>query len=243
MITEYDKYNREERYVCAHLFRLLHEPADNYKALREFLKTDTQLSDPRIYCEVALVRDAYSTRGDMRPQFMDSLVALVAAQERVTRYTPYTQLENPEWCTPSATHPRQICHKAAGKLAPEDVAVYGAVQAMFNAKPDLAICFDLHLVVYEAKLTTPFDKEQITRTDKIANVWAQLLYEDLGFSGVPSVEVRKLGREGTTADTTWEDVCKIARDAYSLRSDRTLQALESALRLRVWPGNSGNMLG
>jgi len=27
MSTSYDMYNREERYQCAHPFRLLHEPA------------------------------------------------------------------------------------------------------------------------------------------------------------------------------------------------------------------------
>jgi hypothetical protein len=34
---DYDQYNREERYVCSHLFRLLHEPAGDYLALRRFL--------------------------------------------------------------------------------------------------------------------------------------------------------------------------------------------------------------
>lgn len=235
MIAEYDKYNREERYVCAHLFRLLHEPAEDYRALRRFLRLEGPVSNPRIYCEVALIRDAYCDRGGKRPEFMDSFVTLVARQERVAEYTPYSQLQDPEWCTPSATHPCQIRHKAAGKLTPEDEVVYGAVQAMFNAKPDLAICFDSKLVVYEAKLTTPFDNMQMERTKKIAEVWAQLLHEDLGFNGVPSVEVRKLGRKGTTADTTWEEVCKIAGDVYSVPSDRTRQALGSVLRLRMRP--------
>ena len=34
---KYDEYNREERFICSHLFRLLHEPYDNYRALRKFL--------------------------------------------------------------------------------------------------------------------------------------------------------------------------------------------------------------
>jgi len=106
-----------------------------------------------------------------------------------------------------------------------------------NAKPDLAICFDSALVVYEAKLTTAFDDAQIRRTENISKVWAELLYSDLGFGAIPKVEVRKLGRKGTTADTTWEDVHEIARRVYSSPSDRTLLALESALRLRVWDGD------
>lgn len=86
MDYDYDRYNREERYACSHLFRLLHEPKDGYRALSRFLDMDVSSGSFRIYAEVALIRDAYyarkkadeeagiSTRGiGARDAFMDAL--------------------------------------------------------------------------------------------------------------------------------------------------------------------------
>ena len=47
--------------------------------------------------------------------------------------------------------------------------------------------------VYEAKYTLGFDEAQLVRTRRIAEVWAELLYEDLGFSDTATVHVRTLG--------------------------------------------------
>ncbi len=71
--------------------------------------------------------------------------------------------------------------------------VYGALQGMFNAKPDLAITINNYLLVFEAKLTLKFNDEQIKRTKNIAQVWAKLLYEDMEFKKEPEFTVLKLG--------------------------------------------------
>ena len=74
----YDEYNREERALCAHLFRLLHEglaesPANSGLAqvmARIKPRGKPELPDPTklrfdrvgIYAEVALIRDVYANR-------------------------------------------------------------------------------------------------------------------------------------------------------------------------------------
>jgi hypothetical protein len=226
----YDRYNREERYICSHLFRLLHEPTGDYLALRRFLGDTTNVNGFRIFAEVALIRDAYHVRHGNPNAFMDALVAMVAQQEKVTDCRLYSQLEPPELRTPHLTHPRQIRLKAGGALSESEDSVYGAVQGMFNAKPDLAICVGNRLLVYEAKLTLAFDKEQLTRTRNIAEVWAALLHSDLGFQEPPELSVRTLGLAKYEPHVSWQDVATIASEIYP-ESDRSRRALMQVVGL------------
>ena len=62
---DYTTYNREERDICAHLFRLLLEDQPNWGPLCQFLGVEA-VANPRVYCEVALVRDAYMKRKSTR---------------------------------------------------------------------------------------------------------------------------------------------------------------------------------
>jgi hypothetical protein len=227
---DYDQYNREERYVCSHLFRLLHEPAGDYLALRRFLGDTADVNGFRIFAEVALIRDAYHVRHGNPNAFMDALVAIVARQEKVDDCRLYSQLEPAELRTPHLTHPRQIRLKAEGALGKSEDRVYGAVQGMFNAKPDLAICVGNRLLVYEAKLTLAFDQEQLLRTRNIAEVWADLLYRDLGFQARPEVAVLTLGLAKYNPHVSWEDVAIIADEVYP-ESDRSRWALSQVVGL------------
>src|SRR5438128_5673365 len=98
----FDDFNREERAICSHLFRLLHERRDgSYSsgglghflrllpgksidfqgAKRIFDPADLRFENVAIYCEVSLIRDAYfDTKPDVSI-FMDSLIAQVMKQE------------------------------------------------------------------------------------------------------------------------------------------------------------------
>lgn len=226
----YDLYNREERYVCAHLFRLLHEPVDAFRPLRRFLGDESDVDGFRIFAEVALIRDAYHERRADPATWMDALVRLVMAQEAVGDCRLYSELPS-DLRSPDQTYPRQIRMKAQGRLSAAEQKVYGAIQGMFNAKPDLAICVGDSLLVYEAKLTLGFDQVQLRRTRNIAEVWAQLLYDDLGFRVEPKVELLKLGLSKHGPDISWEKVLGIAKETYS-QHDRTLLALRQAVHLQ-----------
>ena len=225
---DYDKYNREERYICSHLFRLLHEPKDSYRGLQTFLGRTAPLTSFRIFSEVALIRDAFHARGADATPFMDGLVRLIMRQESVEECRLYSEL--PEHLRDrTKTHPKQIKHKAGSQLSPKEERVYGSLQAMFNAKPDLAICLESQLLVYEAKFTLDFDLAQLPRTTNIAEVWANLLYADLGFSAIPSVDVMKLGLSKVSPDISWEYIYKITESIYP-EGDRTRTALYNAAR-------------
>ena len=68
------------------------------------------------------------------------------------------------------THPKQIRQKATAEniqLSENESKVYGAMQGMFNAKPDLVITIDNILLVCEAKLTESFDEGQLRRTSNM----------------------------------------------------------------------------
>ena len=99
-------------------------------------------------------------------------------------------------------------------LTKNEKRVYGAVQGMFNAKPDLVLTIDDKLFVIEAKFTEKFDEEQLKRTKNITEVWAELLYNEFGFSNRPNYAVVKLGASKFNADITWKDICTIAQDTY-----------------------------
>ncbi|NHQ59515.1 hypothetical protein G9409_02725 [Chlorobium sp. BLA1] len=214
---DYLAYNREERDMCAHLFRLLLEDQPRWRPLKDFLEIDFN-GHPRIYCEAALVRDAYYERKIRKDKvtgkpesadYLKDLCELIAAQEGVApdAYTKFSGLEPEELRQPWKTHPKQIAYKLkdAGTLEkPGDIQVYGALQAMFNAKPDLVICVDDTLYIFEAKYTMPFDEKQLERTENIGKVWAELLFADLGFESRPEVVVRKLGLDKKNSQTSGE---------------------------------------
>ena len=222
----YDLYNREERYTCSHLFRLLHEPAESYRPLREFLKRSVSPGAFRIYAEVALIRDAYHARKPHAAPFMDDLVRLLMRQEAVPQCRLYSELPE-ELSDGSKTHPNQIRKKAGDLLTPGESRVYGAMQGMFNAKPDLAVCLEDEVILYEAKLTLDFDAQQLKRTRNIGEVWANLLYADLGYKKPPNLRVLKLGLAKFSPDVSWEEVSKIADATYG-EPDRTRLALAIA---------------
>lgn len=85
---DFTNYNRQERDICAHLFRLLLEDQPNWGPLCQFLGVEAVVN-PRVYCEVALIRDAYHARKPDSAEFMTELVELVAQQEQVANHTPF----------------------------------------------------------------------------------------------------------------------------------------------------------
>jgi len=227
----YLAYNREERDLCAHLFRLLLEDQPHWGPLRHFIGKDIG-GTPRIYCEVALIRDAYYERKERKDHkedahdFLSNLCDLIASQElgNGETYTKFTKL--PDAIRDSKqTHPKQIKYKLdeLGLLTSRaDRNVYGALQGMFNAKPDLAICTSKKLLIYEAKYTCGFDDAQLQRTRNIGNVWAKLLYKDLGFDEQPEVEVYKLGMEYFQPDVSWENIYRIANEYWGMDDYSTM---------------------
>lgn len=244
----YDKYNREERAICAHLFRLLHEKLENKQTspLGQFLdklfQSDIEFRNRSnganpflfenvgIFCEVAIIRDAYkSLKPDVNP-LMDSLTKLLMTQANVTDCRLYSELPEPLRNT-KLTHPKQIRLKATTlgvELSEGEAKVYGAMQGMFNAKPDLAICIDNKLIVFEAKFTEAFDPIQMMRTWNIAEVWTTLLYKEFGFTEPPEYSVVKLGGSKCSPHISWADTMKIASDTYH-ENDRTLITLKSGV--------------
>lgn len=224
-MLKYIEYNREERDICAHLLRLLLEDQQQWRPLKDFLGVE-EVSDPRIFCEVALIRDSYYARKPDVEGFVNMLCEHIAGQHEISDYTKYEDLDE-DLRDQKKTHPKQIRHKMKemGLLKMDgDRIVYGSMQAMFNAKPDLVICTNNDLIIYEAKYTMGFDIEQLKRTEQIGDVWATLLYKDLGFESTPTVQVRSLGLETPKfkPDVLWKDVHNIAikylrEDDFSLR--------------------------
>lgn len=239
-MIKYDTYNREERAICAHLFRLLHENLESKSdsPLGQFIRKlseaklrfkngekplmDLKYTDPSIFCEVSIIRDAYQSLKPNVNSFMDNLTHLIMKQENATDCRMYSQL--PEILRDiTKTHPKQIRQKASYLniiLNEGESKVYGAMQGMFNAKPDIVIKIDNFLLVCEAKFTEPFDEEQLERTWNISEVWASLLYEDFGFSNPPIYTVFKLGASQFKPDISWLDILEIAEKTYP-QNDRT----------------------
>jgi hypothetical protein len=98
---KYEYYNREERALCAHLFRLLHDlipPNRNGEEFRRFLIKSgysgsiINYETAVIYCEVALIRDAYYARKPNTQNFMDQLVEAVATLENVQQIRTFSAL-------------------------------------------------------------------------------------------------------------------------------------------------------
>jgi hypothetical protein len=249
-MSNYDYYNREERAICAHLFRLLHEelkgkresPLGRFigelaKKKLELRNGTTSLIDLNyenigIYCEASMIRDAYQYNKPNIKTFMDSLTQLIMRQENVSICRTYSQLPEP-LSNQKLTHPKQIRQKAKAEgvvLSGDESKVFGAMQGMFNAKPDLAITIDNLLLVCEAKHTEPFDEIQLKRTWNIAEVWATLLYKDFGFSQPPVYSVFTLGAGKFDPHINWKDISEIARQTYG-ENDRSRIAIVAGMEL------------
>ena len=226
----YVSYNREERNLCSHLFRLLHLEEKNYSFLRQFL-SNKSFNHFEIFSEVALIRDTYYYHKQNNIQnFIDNIINVIIGQENVNSCRIYSEL-NSELNNPLKTHPRQIRQKAKelGYLLNEnEIQVYGCLQAYFNAKPDLAIFLDDEIIVYEAKLMMPFDEFQIQRTNKIVEIWSKLLYEDLGYQSSPLYSLRKIGLKKYNPDISWEEIKSIASDLLK-DNDKSLVTLNNVL--------------
>ena len=249
-MKNYDYYNREERAICAHLFRLLHErlKEKHSSPLGQFLKilsqsnlefkngtvdfNTLQFNNVAIYCETSIIRDAYQNAKPDVNGFMDRMTRLLMKQENVKDCRLYSQLPDP-LSNISSTHPKQIRQKAESKgikLTDGESKVFGAMQGMFNAKPDLVITIDNLLFVCEAKHTEKFDDKQLIRTWNISEVWSELLFEDLGFIEKPVYSVFKLGASDFMPHVSWADVSKIADVTYT-EDDRTRIAIKSGVYL------------
>lgn len=242
---DYDLYNREERYYCAHLFRLLHtwisHTGHHEKFVRFLNKSGANIgqeypSNIRIYLEVALIRDAYFARKpnvDDLMDWMDKLTKQIAEQENKDwdsdSFRLYSRL--PEVLRDlKQIHPKDIYRKAKDHLSEDERVVYCKLQAMFNAKPDLAVITDRQIIVYEVKLTQKFDRDQLKRTRKIAEVWSKLLYRDLGFQKPPEVIMARIGPCKSCPEICWEQLSLMAQETYKI-NDRTCVALRNAVKL------------
>lgn len=227
----YENYNREERNLCSHLFRLLHEPQNGHSALRQFLGRDCDGGRVKIYSEVALIRDAYHVRKPHVSSFMSRLVQLVAKQHSLEDHTPFCDIPD-ELKDPWRTHPKDLGGKFLKRhgsyLKKDDRQLYGLIQAYFGAKPDLAVCLENEIVVYEAKFTESFNEHQIRRAALIAEVWAELLYCDLGYQSPPDVTVKRLGLEKYSPEISWEKVAVVAHEILGAE-DKTSKALKLAV--------------
>jgi hypothetical protein len=248
-MPNYDNYNREERAICSHLFRLLHEKPEEktssplglfiFKLFGSDLSfqnghpffTDLKFENVAIYTEVALIRDFYYLKKGDHVKFMDLLTEKIKNQEEVTDCPIYSNLKAKELQNIRETHPNQIKKKWESlpiSFTKDEKKVYGALQGMFNAKPDLVITIDDVLFVCEAKFTEPFDDAQIRRTENIAKVWASLLFKELGFIKPPVYTVFKLGNSKYKPNINWNDVLTIAEQTYP-ENDRTRIAIHKGV--------------
>jgi hypothetical protein len=251
-MIKYDYFNREERAICAHLFRLLHENLGGkaespfgqfldilFKSRLAFNDGISDLSKLKfenisIFCEASLIRDAYHNTKPNVNGLMDDLTRIIMVQEKVQDCRLFSQL--PEVLRNiSKTHPKQIRQKATASsihLSEGESRVYGAMQGMFNAKPDLVLTVDNMLLVCEAKHTEKFDEDQLNRTWNITEVWAKLLYADLGFSSPPAYSVFKLGAGTFKPHIHWGDISAIADKTYP-EHDRTRIAIKAGMDLLI----------
>jgi len=244
-MCEYDSINREERYLCSHLFRLLHENIEKgpKSPLGEVLmllskrnfpnSNDIRFENVGIFCEVSLIRDVYfSKKTDEKKELVDELVNFLMRHYGIdSDCRNYSQLST-ELNNRLKPNPVQIIMKADKKiidLSVNEQIIYKKVSELFCTKPDLLITVDNKLVVFEAKFTQPFRNGQFELTKLIAKIWSHLFYIYLGYNSIPEYFVCKLGRLLSGADITWDDIAKIAQDTYTENvNDRTLIALIKA---------------
>ncbi len=251
-MRDYDDYNREERSLCAHLFRLLHENLDlkEESPLGQFIKLifdkgiidesvsyeDLTFQNVRIYSELAIIRDIYydlKSDKERLGNFMDELVEHVS--EGVGKECrPYTEL-NAFLNDPAQTHPRQFKDRLKKKnygLDKNEVCVYSRVGELFSAKPDLLITVDNLLLICEAKLTMGFDKTQYERAERIGAFVEKYRYKDLGFISKPHFSIFRIGASsGKSKDNiSWEEISQIADRTYDAE-DRTRICLNKGVKI------------
>ena len=255
----YDSYNREERALCSHLFRLLHDNLSSNpqkSGLYYFLKVlsetgetfkkelptfdinDIKFNNVGIFPEVALIRDKFKALKPNVNEFMNEMVKIVQKQEKKDS-SLFSKLPE-ELRDIKRTNPQHILRKAINKKLldrEDDIKVYSEVQAMFNAKPDLVVTIDDFLFVFEAKFTEKFVQTQIERARKITEIWARILYTDLGFSLPPAYAVIKIGASRYNPDISWEKISEIAMEHYPA-NDRTYITFENAIKLLNNPKRS-----
>jgi len=163
---------------------------------------------------------------------MDDLSKFVARQLGINDFSLYSHL--PFLLSGAVKiHPKQIKQKADQEkiaLTMNEVKLYGYIQAIFNAKPDLAIVIDDYLIVFEAKLTIGFHEVQLNRTRNITEIWANLLYSELGFDNIPSFAIIELGLKRSGPDLSWEELFDVVKSVYT-ESDRTHIAFSKAVSL------------
>ena len=250
-MNKYDINNREERYICSHLFRLLHENIDKgYDSplgkLLSYLSSskynlnnvninfkELQFKNISIYSEVALIRDTYFSLKPNVKTFMDNLVDFLMEHYKINSdCRRYSKLPD-ELNDSSKTHPEQIKRKSQEIgicLSKNEQKIYGIIQALFRAKPDLLITIDNFLIVIEAKYTQFFNEVQFERTKLIARIWAKLFYKELGFNDFPKPAVYKLGPTQYGANISWDNIFEIANNTYK-KDDRSLIAFEKCTDL------------
>jgi len=194
--------------------------------------TNLHFENIGIFCEVSIIRDAFHNSKPFVNEFMDKLTELIIQQENKKNCRLYSEL--PKILNDiEKTHPKQIRHKATSKgiqLNEEESQIYDAMQSIFNVKPDLIITIDNKLLVFEAKFTEAFDEIQINRTKKITEIWAKLLFKDLGFIEQPEYAVFKLGASKFSPHLNWSHIFEIANKTYN-KNDRSFIAFEAALDL------------
>jgi hypothetical protein len=206
--TLYEACNREERAICAHLFRLLlnsqhkeSEPCFFVTFLRLF--ADSGLPDPAVaaalqaadtgqvrkagvYAEVALIRDVYAADG-----------------------TPFGALT-------------AFCRRHNEK----NPGLQWSERQLLSVKPDLAIVVGGVLLVIEAKFTLGFDKEQLARTASLVSAWRCLgaPMRALGLAEDAPACVAKLGGLCDGPHVAWEAVADAAVASFG-EEDPSVKAL------------------
>jgi len=253
----YKCYNREERNLCAHLFRFLLEGlAEDLEqgrleksGLCKFLdvieddngrklKFDRNVKTVGIYCEVALIRDAYHIRihtESDKNDLIDDIVKSIAQKMNfeISTYTSYKDLPD-DLNNSSKCHPRQIANKLEKEKGrtwkQNDILLYRKLSQVFTAKPDLLITIGNMLLVFEAKYTLEFDPDQMNLTKMIAEIWADILFMDLGYSKKPAIKVVALGKKNETKKqpikASWEVIKDSVVKIYPA-NDLTRKAFEA----------------
>ena len=271
-MNNYDFFNREEIYLCSHLFRLLHENINSKdgalgRLLSILSSVKSKLYDEivnfsgksfeniGIFCEAALIRDKYKDLLEMdkydklKPNvedFMDNLVCLLMEHYKIIDdCRKYSELNEKRLKTIYPGRIRQKAEDMGVHLSENEKMIYKEIQKLFYSSPDLLITIDNYLIVIEAKFTQSFSKDQLNRTKLIAEIWAKLLYKDLGFCSSPNYIVYKLGKmckhadKNKGADISWDNIYEIAQEFYP-EDDRSLIAFERCLE--HLKHNTGNII-
>ncbi len=241
--TYYDKYNREERALCSHLFLLLHEGLNSDDPSKSFLGLTLKCLDKNlrsrttpinkqndilealahidvtqavIFSEVAVLRDAL---------FQDDDETRITEAKRLLG--EYVQALNSE-----------------ARDGKENKSVW-TYQGLISAKPDLILAFPNLLLVFEAKYTTRIDAAQLSRTRDLVRAWgefplpssgypnslARTILQDLGVDPTSPIVVLTLSDERDSPDLSWQDLFGVMKECWPTRTDRAQIAFESAIAL------------